>query len=439
MRTSFGIILAAAVSLGLLNQNPQTPLYTVLVPNRNDIIFSEEECTDSDSVSHGSSAETTAAAVFGDNADNCFDSLSESIAVYNNVQSGKYSDENVSDQSCSIESSGCGNNGNAIGTYRALEKKDLSSAKNTDIFRPIPESKIKFEPQAARSEADIMLDNALLSIIASSSDIASSASISSSAEAEETSVDNSQDYTQETSAEENITESLPETLTPENESGINTVPDEAANQAHEEKKKSISYYQELPVDPAVSYGITDNSVISVYDHGTKSYIRMTLREYTIGVTAAEMPVYFGTEALRAQAIAARTYAIYKLARGSSCDEHPDAAVCNAPAHCCAYSYSAPDEVRAAVEDTSNTVVVYDGECICAAWHSSSDGYTRAAENVWGSRVAYLCSVPTGESRGASGHGVGMSQYGAANMAENGAAACDILTHYYTGGMLMRTG
>ena len=68
-------------------------------------------------------------------------------------------------------------------------------------------------------------------------------------------------------------------------------------------------------EDTVYFGYTDDSVIYVYDHTTGSTITTTLGEYVEGVCRAEMPRYFDIEALRAQAIAARSYAVYKLMQG----------------------------------------------------------------------------------------------------------------------------
>ena len=71
--------------------------------------------------------------------------------------------------------------------------------------------------------------------------------------------------------------------------------------------------------------------------------------------------------------------------------------------------------------------------ICAAWHARSAGHTRSAVDVWGGNAPYLVSVPTEEDSAAClGHGVGMSQYGAKVMAEDGDDYRAILAHYYTG-------
>lgn len=95
------------------------------------------------------------------------------------------------------------------------------------------------------------------------------------------------------------------------------------------------------------------------------------------------------------------------------------------AHCCAYRSAEgayTDEATAAASETRNTAVTYDGMSICAAWHARSVGYTRSAVDVWGGNAPYLVSVPTEEDSAAClGHGVGMSQYGAAR---NGTARTD---------------
>ena len=196
-------------------------------------------------------------------------------------------------------------------------------------------------------------------------------------------------------------------------------------------------------EDTVYFGYTDDSVIYVYDHTTGSTITTTLGEYVGGVCRAEMPRYFDIEALRAQAIAARSYAVYKLMQGPPDAEHGRACVCNEPAHCCAYRSAEgayTDEATAAASETRNTAVTYDGMSICAAWHARSVGYTRSAVDVWGGNAPYLVSVPTEEDSAAClGHGVGMSQYGALAMAQRGLTAEDILMHYYTGCELSRLG
>lgn len=111
---------------------------------------------------------------------------------------------------------------------------------------------------------------------------------------------------------------------------------------------------------------------------------------------AEMPASYNIEALKAQAVAARTYALNKIASGA----HSDNAVCTDFA--CCQAYISPEDytgggdnlkkVADAVSQTSNEIMTYNSEPIVAAFHSMSAGKTTSAEEVWGSKVPYLVSV-----------------------------------------------
>lgn len=135
---------------------------------------------------------------------------------------------------------------------------------------------------------------------------------------------------------------------------------------------------------------------------------MTLAEYLVGVTAAEMPASFAPEALKAQAVAARTYTLCQLRAGERHGETAD--ICTDPACCQAFvsmerardnwgadaeSYEAT--IRAAVTDTDGEVILYDGAPILAVFHASSAGLTRAAGQVWQSDLPYLQPVDSPEA------------------------------------------
>ena len=131
---------------------------------------------------------------------------------------------------------------------------------------------------------------------------------------------------------------------------------------------------------------------------------MDIEEYLYGVVAAEMPAEFEKEALKAQAVAARSYAIYRMANPTS--EHPDAAVCTDFAHCKAYKtdeeleilwknkndeYS--QKILDAVYSTAGEVITYNGEVAMAVFHSQTgSGRTENSKDVWGGEVPYLISV-----------------------------------------------
>ena len=135
---------------------------------------------------------------------------------------------------------------------------------------------------------------------------------------------------------------------------------------------------------------------------------LDMESYLIGVVAAEMPASFETEALKAQAVAARTYTIYKIRYG--CANHPEADACDEIT--CCKAYSSPERLRevwggnyetnlervkTAVDETDGVVVTYESEPILAAFHSSSGGRTADSGEVWGKSLPYLASVESPES------------------------------------------
>ena len=166
---------------------------------------------------------------------------------------------------------------------------------------------------------------------------------------------------------------------------------------------------EIPVlTPAPSGPLDTETAISVrLEDGTVS--QMPLGDYLWCVVAAEMPASFEEEALKAQAVAARTYAMRRMANPP--DAHPDAAVCTD--HTCCQAYITPEaaaanwgewaayytaKLRNAVSGTDGVVALYDGALIDAVFFSSAAGRTVDAVEVWGNAVPYLTGVdsPEGE-------------------------------------------
>ena len=139
-----------------------------------------------------------------------------------------------------------------------------------------------------------------------------------------------------------------------------------------------------------------NGTVKVFLKDENKTVEMDMNKYLQGVVAAEMPADFEAEALKAQAVAARSYIYSKIEQfnaGNTSGEHPDAPVCTDYTHCQAYTDSEiPDNIRAAVTATDGQVMTYNGEIISALFHSTSSGETEAAVNVWGSDVPYLQSV-----------------------------------------------
>ncbi len=117
---------------------------------------------------------------------------------------------------------------------------------------------------------------------------------------------------------------------------------------------------------------------------------IALEEYLYGVLPAEMPSYYEEEALKAQAVAARTYAMTKLgAHTGSGYQLCDTTACQVYN---GYSGEAAATNRA-VDRTAGEVVCYNGTPIEAVFSSSMGGYTENSENVWYSTVPYLQAVP----------------------------------------------
>ena len=151
-----------------------------------------------------------------------------------------------------------------------------------------------------------------------------------------------------------------------------------------------------------------------------------LEDYLKGVVPSEMPSGWEFEALKAQAIAARSFALANLGKQAKYgydlkDNTEDQAYGGASAE--------TEKTNKAVEDTKGLVLTYDMKIIAAYYSASAGGMTNT--NAWGSTLPYLHSVPSfDENVKKNGHGVGMSQHGANNLAKQGYDAYQILQYFY---------
>jgi len=149
-------------------------------------------------------------------------------------------------------------------------------------------------------------------------------------------------------------------------------------------------------------------MLRVLDNG--AIVKMSMERYLIGVVAAEMPVTFELEALMAQAVAARTNALYNTyIRPKS--NHPGADVCTDSSCCTAYIGDEQlhgkwgEDYVENITRTINAVLRTDGEYISyedkpilAVFHSSSAGKTEASGDVWMTDLPYLVSVYSPETQ-----------------------------------------
>jgi len=149
-------------------------------------------------------------------------------------------------------------------------------------------------------------------------------------------------------------------------------------------------------------------MVRVFRSDLGEVISMPLEDYLVGVVAAEMPASFAPEALKAQAVVARTYTLRRLTAfgGQGCGRHPGADICTDFAHCQAWE---PEEkslakwpaaeaagylrkIRQAVQETAGLVVVAGGQPIDAVFHAHCGGHTENSEDVWSAASSYLRGV-----------------------------------------------
>ncbi|MGV8145804.1 MAG: stage II sporulation protein D [Alkaliphilus sp.] len=154
--------------------------------------------------------------------------------------------------------------------------------------------------------------------------------------------------------------------------------------------------------------IESDLIIKVYNHRTNKIMSLYLEDYVVNVVAAEMPASFELEALKAQAVAARTYAIWKKnMHGKEGDPaHDGAILCTNHAHC--QEWLSDEELRErhgelwmhmylprikeSVKSTRSIIMTYNMRPIEPLYHSTSGGKTENSEDVFSNKVSYLRSV-----------------------------------------------
>ena len=162
-----------------------------------------------------------------------------------------------------------------------------------------------------------------------------------------------------------------------------------------------------------SYDLTENKqiIISVLDYKTEEVYNVCLEEYLVGVVFSEMPASFELEALKAQAVAARSYSVYKMLHSHENDRdyHKGADICKDARHCKAYMSKEEASkkygdieyfwqiIKMAVTETAGEIIIYKSEPAIAVFHAMSGSVTESAENVWGNPVPYLIAVPSEEA------------------------------------------
>jgi len=160
------------------------------------------------------------------------------------------------------------------------------------------------------------------------------------------------------------------------------------------------------INKLCGYNYNNYSKIKLLHTKTGQVEEIPLDQYLLGVVSAEMPANFEEEALKAQAVVARTYTLYSIEKSK---KHENADVCDSPS-CCQAWISKGDRLNKweeskrnenwgkifeAVNSTKGKVIKYNGDLIDAFFHSNSGGKTEEPVNVWGgSNYPYLQSVET---------------------------------------------
>ena len=164
----------------------------------------------------------------------------------------------------------------------------------------------------------------------------------------------------------------------------------------------------------VTYDYNQYNTIKLLHAESGEIEEIALDEYLYGVVSAEMPASYETEALKAQAVVARTYTIYQIQNSGT--KHEGANICDSYA-CCQAWISKEDrlakwgeseresnwqKILQAVNETVGKIITYDGNLINAFFHSNSGGVTEASVNIWGEiEYPYLQSVETSGEDGYS--------------------------------------
>ena len=170
---------------------------------------------------------------------------------------------------------------------------------------------------------------------------------------------------------------------------------------------SLFYNNDIIKDDT-KVGVKDNDINPSHDIIEKdqlvavSYngenLSMSLDDYVVGVLACEMPASFNSEALKAGAVAARTFYLFKIQNNSSYVASSNDQCFIDEAQMRAKWSNSYDKyisvIKNAVNDTMGQYITYEGSVIQAFYFSMSNGYTENIENVFSEERPYLVSVPS---------------------------------------------
>ncbi|MCB0194122.1 MAG: SpoIID/LytB domain-containing protein [Anaerolineae bacterium] len=189
-------------------------------------------------------------------------------------------------------------------------------------------------------------------------------------------------------------------------------------------ERSVSETDEAERDPSE---VSERPIRVLFKDGHVEI--MPLEEYLRAVVPAEMPALWPFEALKAQAVASRSYAQYAIDH----PKFPTADICTT-IMCQHYDpQKIHERADKAIRETEGIVVLHRGRTANAVFSANCGGHTRNNEDAWkGSPETYLRGVPCPVTDERNGHGIGLCQYGARALAREGRTYEEILKFYYQG-------
>ena len=150
----------------------------------------------------------------------------------------------------------------------------------------------------------------------------------------------------------------------------------------------------------IIFNYSSNKMVRVKKEDTSEIIKVPLEEYVYGVVSSEMPASFNEEALKAQAVASRTYVMYAMENSRNRDfdvyDSVNSQVYNSEDNLKEFwgdkyeEYS--NKIKKVIIDTKGEYITYNDEIIEAFFFSTSTGYTENSEEVFNEELPYLRSV-----------------------------------------------
>ena len=194
-----------------------------------------------------------------------------------------------------------------------------------------------------------------------------------------------EEFLEQTSFKEDVKEEIKEET--------NMVNEAVKKETLKSTKKTTTEVTNQEVEPKEE--IENNQMVTVFrSNGT--VLNLELEDYLVNVVAAEMPASFHLDALKAQAVLARTYALKAIKNGRTLTDTVSTQVYkdnNELKKTWGSDFNKYyNKIKEAVNSTEGETLKYNGDYIEAVYHSTSNGYTEDASNVWKNSYPYLKTV-----------------------------------------------